>query len=26
LAGHEAGHCEQIDRVLHARLLLGQRE
>ena len=25
LAGHEAGHCEQIDRVLHARLLLGQR-
>ena len=25
LADHEAGHCEQIDRVLHARLLLGHR-
>ena len=25
LADHEAGHCEQIDRVLHAQLLRGQR-
>ena len=26
LAGREAGHCEQIDRVLRARLLLGPGE
>jgi DinB superfamily len=26
LADHEAGHCEQIDRVLRARLLLGRED
>jgi hypothetical protein len=25
LADHEAGHCEQIDRILHALLQVGQR-